>query len=127
MLGKRRKVNSNGIKRCALYFFIAGLLLAVHFILDAQEFKYPYSSLKDRDPMRPLVNERGEVLIKEKKELGDSLLQGIIYSQEGSVAIINNEMYKESGIFQGYKIKKIEKNTVILERDGREFTLKWEG
>lgn len=124
MLQKRK---SRGIRKSISYLFITCLLVSVYFALEAQEFKYPHSSLKDRDPLRPLVNERGEIMIAQKKELGDSLLQGIIYSQEGSVAIINNEMYKEGSFLQEYEIKNISNNTVILEKDGREFILKWEG
>lgn len=92
-----------------------------------QEYEYPYSSFKEHDPLKPLVNERGEILIKDKKEMGDFLLQGIISSSDGSQAVINNDVFKEGDIFEGYTIKKIDAYKVIFEKEGEEFILNWEG
>ncbi len=92
----------------------------------AQNYKYPYSSFRERDPLKPLVDESGNILIKERKQMGDFFLQGIIYSPTGSQVIINNEVYREGDKIEEYKIKKIEAYQVIFEKEGEEFILKWE-
>ena len=93
----------------------------------ALEFQYPYKAFVDRDPLNSLINNRGEITIKRPTEMGDLLLQGILYAEEGNTAIINNELLKEGDILEGYTIKKIESRRVIFEKDGKEYILKWEG
>ena len=41
--------------------------------------------------------------------------------------IINNEMYDEGDGFEGYVIKEIEAQGIIVEKEGEEYFLKWEG
>ena len=78
--------------------------------------------------MRPLIDKEGNILIKEKKEGSSFVLQGIIYSPQGSVAIINNELLHEGDTLMGqFKVKKIESKGVVLEKEGKEYFLKWEG
>lgn len=98
-------------------------------IVWGQEYEYPYSHGKDRDPLNPLINERSEILITEEKgskEIDDFLLQGVIYSLQGSTAIIDNELFKEGDVLGDYKIMKIESRRVILEKAGEKLILKWE-
>jgi len=119
-------VKHKGIKGAQI---LACLILfsAVVFSAPAKDYKYPYSSFKERDPFRPPVNERGEILIKEKKGMGDFVLQGIMYSPKESQVIINNEVFKEGDTVEGYRIKKIDAYKVIFEKNGEEFVLKWGG
>ena len=108
-----------------IIFFI----IISHFFLGvslAQDFQYPYNAFDERDPMRPLVNDRGEIIIRADKEIGDFFLQGIIYSDEGSVVIINGQTFRQGDTFEGYKIKKIEEKGVFIEKKGKEHYLKWE-
>lgn len=93
----------------------------------AQEYSYPYDSFKDRDPLKPLVSEHGDLLIRERKEMGEFLLQGIIYAPPNSKVIINNEMFSEGDSVSGYTIKKIEPYRVVFDKEGEESILKWEG
>jgi len=109
------------------YFLVIGFVWLFSFSCLAQGFEYPYNSKKDRDPMNPLINERGQILILEKKESSDFLLQGIMYSEDGSKAVINNEIYSEGEVVDGHIIKKIGEYKVLLEKEGKEFILKWEG
>ena len=107
-----------------VFLFFFGTIV---FFAPAKDYKYPYSALKERDPFRPLVNERGDILIREKKGIGDFALQGIMYSPRGSQVIINNEVFQEGDTVAGYKIKKIDAYKVIFEKNGEEFVLKWGG
>lgn len=106
-------------------FFIF-ILSIFGFYLGAEDFKYPYNALTERDPLRPLINERGEILIKDKNDMGDLFLQGVIYSPQGGTAIINNEMFVEGDMIGVYKVKRIEAKGVFLEKDGEDLYLKWE-
>ena len=103
------------------------LFSGVSCVSMAEHFTYPYESFKERDPFRPLINDLGEILIKEKKDMGDFILQGILYDPGGSRVIINNEVYKEGDVVEEYTIKTIERFKVIFEKEGVEFILKWEG
>ncbi|MFH1767733.1 MAG: hypothetical protein ABH858_01045 [Candidatus Omnitrophota bacterium] len=95
--------------------------------LKGQDSLYPYNSPADRDPMSALVDEKGRILIEEKKDIEDFVLQGIMYSPQGSVVIINGEMFKEGDKSQDYIIKGIKKDGVVVEKDGKDYFLKWEG
>ena len=95
----------------------------------AQEkaYQYPYGMVTDRDPMYPLINERGEILIKKEKGIGDILLQGIVFSGDESYVIINREFLRTGDQFEGYRIMDIEQFGIYLEKDGEVHYLKWEG
>ena len=101
------------------------LFSVITFSTQAKRYEYPYSSFKERDPFKPLVGKGGNILIREKKGIGDFILQGIMYSPKGSQVIINNEVFKEGDIVEGYKIKRIDVYKVIFEKKGEEFVLKW--
>ena len=103
------------------------LFSVVTFSTQAKGYEYPYSSFKERDPFKPLINKRGDILIREKKGIGDFVLQGIMCSPKESQVIINNEVFKEGDIVEGYRIKKIDVYKVIFEKKGEEFILKWGG
>lgn len=112
------------MKKFLILFIICGA-----FITAADDFKYPFDPLIDRDPLSPLINERGDIIVREKipnVEIENIILQGIIYSQEGSIAIINNEMFYEGSNMGDYKIKKITSNGVFLDKSGEEYFIKWE-
>jgi len=52
------------------------------------------------------------------------LLNGIMYLEGGSKAIINNTIVREGDTIDGAAVRKIGKNDVILEVDGSEVTLR---
>lgn len=109
-------------------FVFVVLFTAVIFGVVAQNSDYPYSPITDRDPLYSLINEKGEINVREDNtEIGDIFLQGIIYSPGGgSMVIINKEMFNEGDNFEGYIIKKIEPNGIFLEKGEEEYFLKWE-
>lgn len=109
------------------YFLFIGSIVLFSFSCLAYAFEYPYNSKRDRDPMDSLVNEMGKILIKEKGDFTGLSLQGILYSKNGSEVVINGEIYKQGDLIEGHSIKKIEEYKVLLEKDGKEFILKWEG
>lgn len=88
---------------------------------------YPYT-ISERDPMSPLINEQGEILLKtETHEELTIVLQGIMFSQNESTVIINDEIYRQGDYVGKNFIKKIEPNGVLVENEDKEYFLKWEG
>ena len=71
-----------------------------------------------RDPFLPVVK-------KVKKDpLADIRLQGIVWHSSGATAIIGGNIYRAGDTFRGITVKEITRDTVRLEKDGREIVLK---
>ena len=121
------------MKQIKATFIIAAVCAALGYTAQGtaaegeEQFTYQYDSFENRDIMKPLVNERGQILIKEKLGVGNFVLQGIMDYPDGSRVVINGEILAEGEVFEGYRIKKIENKKVILEKDGEDFSLNWEG
>ncbi|MFH0731879.1 MAG: hypothetical protein V2A72_03030 [Candidatus Omnitrophota bacterium] len=73
----------------------------------------------DRASSLPTVQ---PVLFKTTKS--ELILSGISYSENGSIAVINDVLCKEGEIIEGAKIVKIGINEVRVERDSEEIILK---
>jgi len=106
--------------------FSLSFLLIIAAGSSARAYEYPYTALTERDPLKPLVNESGQILIKKNEQFGGFSLQGIMYSALGSSVVINNAIYEQGDTVGGYLIKRIEEFQVILEKDEQQFYLKWE-
>ena len=52
------------------------------------------------------------------------VLRGISWSGQSGVALINDEVVAENEHVCGYKVSKITKDSVVLERNGRKLLLK---
>lgn len=109
----------------AKLFFSFAIFNLLFFILG-YSYDYPYSQDSSRDPLSPLISSQGEVLIREDQAVSDLVLQGILYAEEKSSVIINSEVYNKGDLVQGYIIKDIAINQVILEKNNESFTLQWE-
>lgn len=82
---------------------------------------------KKRDPMaEPVIIQQH--IIKQKNLLIDKLfsLKAILYNPNSKKAFINNNLYTEGEEIEGYKIKSISNDSVILSKDGKDFELKIE-
>ena len=142
---KTRKLNSIGLIVFSLVIFCPGWSFAgsktkakaeekvaetSQAVIPDIKFIYPYDALTSYDPFVSLINERGQLTIQEidtEKGLGSFKLQGIIYSGEGSQAVINNEIKKQGDMVGSFKIKSIDQEKVVMEKDNEEFILKLEG
>jgi len=80
----------------------------------------------NRDPFNPLISKGGLILIPQEIEVSGLNLGGIIYSEDGSIAIINNEVMREGDSLGDYTVFKIEDKKVILRTGREEFILKLE-
>lgn len=53
---------------------------------------------------------------------GELHLEGVIIDQKGgSYAIVNGQIVKEGELFEGFLLKKIERNQVFFEKEGEKF------
>lgn len=104
---------------CGLYF------LNLQCEAVSKNNKYPFSS-EQRDPFSPLISQTGQLLIKKTTSPTGLALKGIIYSEQGSVAIIGDEVFKENDIINDYRVVKITKKKVLLKKDKDVIILKLE-
>lgn len=84
----------------------------------AEEFRYDSHGKRD-----PFVSP-AEVLSVGGRQIshGELRLEGVIVDQRGgSYAIVNGEIVRESELFQGFLLKKIEPNRVSFEKEGEKF------
>ncbi|MFC1658590.1 hypothetical protein ACFL1D_04295 [Candidatus Omnitrophota bacterium] len=101
-----------------ILFFACCLLGRVAFAED----QISYDDAGRRDPFMALVTPDGRLINLEP--VGDEekvLLGGIIYEEDGnSFAIINGEVVSAGDYVLGYSVLRIDKNKVIMVKDGKE-------
>lgn len=109
-------------KRIAIF-----LILFVSYLACALsvEQRYPFSGL-DRDPFSPLITKSGQILVQRNIGMKNLNLKGIIYSDGGSVAVIEEGIYKKNDKIADYVIVKIGKKKVILKKGKELLILKLE-
>lgn len=104
-------------------------MYAISFALCAEtvdnEDRYSCEGI-ERDPFDPLVSKTGQVLVRRTTNPASLVLKGIIYSKDGSIAIIGDELFKENDIINNYRIMKIGRKKVILKKDKKIIILKLE-
>ena len=97
----------------------------------AEEFSYPFDAIENRDPLSPLVNDKGDIIIKEDAPGTDGniniTLQGILFSEDNASVIISGEIYHENDMIGKCLIKKIMPNGIFIVIDENETFIKWEG
>ena len=88
---------------------------------------YPFTQ-KERDPLMPLVDRSGNILIAREEEtgLGGLTISGIIYSETAPLAVINDEVVTAGDKVGGYVIVEITPQSVSLQKGNEGFTLKLE-
>ena len=81
----------------------------------SQQYKYSFSE-EDREPFSPLISKSGVVLMPREVDFIGLSLKGIIYSDKGAVAIINDEVLRDGDSIGDYTIVQIERKRVILKK-----------
>lgn len=90
---------------------------------NTKKSKYSHSN-KDRNPFSPLVNSYGIILIPKKVDIANLILEGIIYSKDNPIAVIDGEILREREMIGEYTILKIEAKKIILKKDNKKYILK---
>lgn len=91
------------------------------------EMPFIYKSGGRKDPFVPLVSNDGKLMVTYGviNSIDDVVLEGIIYDPKAeSIAVLNGLILKENDQVGSIKIKKIEKDWVILIYEDKEYTLK---
>ena len=79
-----------------------------------------YDVVFRRDPMRPLINKEGDVV--SSSALGGGLsVQGIIWSDEHPLVVVDNELFGVGAEVGPYLIAQIQQAGVVVIRGNREF------
>jgi len=105
------------------------LLLCISVLVSlsfAQEQPFVYDDHGRRDPFWSLISPSGTILSYDTDlDFSELTLEGITYDPSGkSVAIINSTVVKLNKEIGGYKVIEIQKNEVIVQKDGKTYTLK---
>lgn len=79
--------------------------------------------IKETEERRRAQEERERKKELVKEELDSMNLSGIIWDPEGSLALINGKEVKVGDMVGSFKVKRIEKDRVILSFEGKDFLL----
>ena len=101
------------------------LLLSMLGILSYAQQQFIYDAKGKRNPFIPLVTPDGRLLNLEQEEVKkDLILEGIIYDKNGlSYAVVNGEIVKIGDRVDVYQVLKIEKEKIILIKEGEPLEL----
>ena len=78
-----------------------------------------YDVVFRRDPMRPLLNKEGD-LVSSSGMSGGLSVQGIIWSDEHPLAVVDNELFGVGAVVGPYTITQIQQAGVVATRNGRD-------
>jgi hypothetical protein len=94
-------------------------------ILSYAQQQFIYDAKGKRNPFIPLVTPDGRLLNLEQEEVKkDLILEGIIYDKNGlSYAVVNGEIVKIGDRVDVYQVLKIEKEKIILIKEGEPLEL----
>ena len=112
------------------------LLVLFFVILFAAELVF--AKPMKRDPFVPLVDQEGNIrkgedlFMPTKDILPQVILKGILWDEKNPLAVINNKVLSEGqqvplgdeGFSRNIILEKINEDSVILNYNGREFTIK---
>jgi len=103
------------------------LVLTFNFGLVQAKEPFTYEDKGRRDPLRPLVDNKGRYLLSAELHYssGELDLFGILWDPRGdSSALINNEVVKVGESISGFIIKDITEDSVTVSKDGKEHLIK---
>lgn len=99
-------------------------LLPLHFCLALNK-EFMYDNPVKRDPFLSLIGEDVELAEIKELTINDLVLEGIIFDPEqGSLAVINGEVYRPFEFIGGFEIQEITQTLVRISKDYAVFTLK---
>ena len=81
-----------------------------------------YDVVFRRDPMQPLINAQGDLTHSAGLSSGYAV-QGIIWSDEHPLAVIDDELVSAGAVVGPYTILEIHQDGVVVQRDGEKLTI----
>ena len=77
-----------------------------------------------RDPFISIIELEKQKLVEQKViDLSNVILKGILWNEAKRVAIINDELVMPGDTWRDFRIEKIEKDSIIISSEGKEYTL----
>ncbi len=101
--------------------------LALSTVFAQQEKTFIYDHKGRRDPLLPLVNEKGQYLLDPQLPYSSSEIKisGILWDPQGrSSVIVNNQIVKVGESVSGFMIERIDKESVTISKDGKKYIMK---
>ena len=101
------------------------LILAVHNFCLALDREFMYDNADQRDPFLSLIAENIEVSDLEELSVDGIKLEGIIFDPlQGSLAMVNGEIYRAADFIGGFQVKEIGNNYIKIAKDDILHTIK---
>ena len=75
----------------------------------------PYDAVFRRDPIRPLIDEKGEIVSSMGLQ-GGLAVQGIIWSGASSMVVVDDQLYKQGDTVGPYTIRQVLPNGVVVQQ-----------
>lgn len=100
------------------------MLVTMPLLFGQAAFKYDPGN--NRDPFRPLVDKDGNILPEARpvSAVMQLNLEGIVWSSDrDSYAIVSGNVVKAGDMLGDYKVMRINKNQVVLNRGGEDIVL----
>ena len=100
------------------------ILAAVTIAMAAYGMYVTTSAAELRDPFISIMDLEKKQIVEQKTiDLSNVALKGIIWNDALAVAVINEELIMAGDTWRDFKVEKIEKDSVLLSIEGKEYTL----
>lgn len=110
---------SKGVLTAAL------VILPVHHFCLALDREFMYDTVNQRDPFLSLIAENIEVSDLEEISVDGIKLEGIIFDPlQGSLAMVNGEIYRTSDFIGGFQVMEIGNNYIKIAKEDILHTIK---
>lgn len=93
-------------------------IFLVSFFINTFELR-----AEEKDPFVSIVDLEEESAVRQRLDLANVVLKGIIWSSSRSVAIINEELVMTGDDWAGYKVERIDKDSVSLSDGEKSYQL----
>lgn len=100
------------------WFILCIAIFIAGFFINTFELR-----AEGKDPFVSVVDLEEEAAVRQKLDLSNVVLKGIIYSSSKSVAIINEELVMAGDNWAGYKVERIDKDNVTLSDGEKSYQL----
>ena len=92
---------------------------AVAALREARRPSVAYDAFFRRDPMRAIIDERGE-LVSASALHGGLSVQGVIWSEQRPLAVVDDELVAVGDVLGPYTVLDIQSGGLMVQRDAQE-------
>ena len=104
---------------------VAIIILTTHNFCLALDREFMYDNANERDPFLSLIAENIEVSDLEELSIDGIKLEGIIFDPlQGSLAMVNGEIYRATDFIGGFQVMEIGNNYIKIAKEDILHTIK---